>query len=190
MSQIKLIAEGRRIYLSGNTFPIKEKIKAAGGHWDGDRKMWWVGSQARAEFEAIAASAPTTEYVPAPLDHNSRVYGKARYKGRAYFVVTQGKNRMRLTVLDASIDFWARNEDCEWLKTYQPRSRFAGYGRGNVEVYTTLGSLRDFIAESKAAEKEIAAGQIPVGYARDLEDGGIKRISECDMPSDGRGGVL
>lgn len=182
---VQMQIEGRRIYLVGNTFPIKDKIKSLGAHWDNDRKAWWIGSQSKAEVEALVSAAPKQgEYVPTPLADSSRVFGKAEYKGRTYFVVADGRERFRLTTLDAKIDFWAKRDECRWIKTYTPRTRFGGYGRGQVEVYTTLGSLREFVAESRAADKQIAAGEIPDGYCVDLEDGGVKRRSECDIPAD------
>lgn len=183
---VSMQVEGRRIYLVGNTFPIKDKIKSLGAHWDGDRKAWWIGSQAKAEIEALINAAPKAgEYVPSPLTDSSRVFGKAEYEGRSYFVVAEGRERFRLTTLNGKIDFWAIRGECRWPKTYQPRTRFGGYGRGQVEVYTTLGSLRDFIAESRAAEKAIASGEMSDGYCVDLEDGVVKRVSECDIPSAG-----
>jgi len=54
---IELQNQGRRCYLIGNTYPIKDKIKAAGGHWDNDRKAWWIGVGKRAEFESLEATA-------------------------------------------------------------------------------------------------------------------------------------
>lgn len=34
MSNIELKEAGRRLYIVGNSYPIKAEIKAAGGHWD------------------------------------------------------------------------------------------------------------------------------------------------------------
>src|SRR3990167_1088102 len=48
---------GARVYVRGNTFAIRDAIKAAGGHWDGEQKAWWVGATKRVELEAAIASA-------------------------------------------------------------------------------------------------------------------------------------
>src|SRR5262249_36438862 len=57
MSSVALIEEKSRIYLTGNTFPIREQIKNLGGHWDGERRAWWVGKGKREAIAALANSA-------------------------------------------------------------------------------------------------------------------------------------
>ena len=52
---------GVRVYVLGQTFAMKDAIKSAGGHWDADRKAWWVGAAKRAELEAAIASAKPAE---------------------------------------------------------------------------------------------------------------------------------
>ncbi len=192
---VKLQYEGRRIYFVGNTYPIKDKIKSMGGHWDSDRKMWWIGSQAKGDAQKLVESSESSDaYVPIPITEKSRVYRKVRYVGKSgkpstFYVVAESRSgKFRLTTLDRSIDFWADANACETLKVYRPRELWNGRrGGGTVEVYTTLGGIADFIAESKAADKEIAAGHIPDGYCVDLEDGVVKRRSECDIPADEAG---
>lgn len=46
---ITIKTEGRRFYLIGNTYPIKDAIKNAGCSWDKDKGAWWTGSKERAE---------------------------------------------------------------------------------------------------------------------------------------------
>lgn len=64
-SAVTLERVGRRTYFVGNTFPIKDLIRNSGGHWDGDRKQWWIGSQEYAEGivrdaqQALQAAAAT-----------------------------------------------------------------------------------------------------------------------------------
>lgn len=47
---------GQRVYFLGNTFPAKDRIKAMGGHWDGDARAWWVGAAKQADAEKLLAS--------------------------------------------------------------------------------------------------------------------------------------
>lgn len=42
-NNIEIKSEGRRHYLVGDTYPIKNAIKAAGCNWDRDRYAWWTG---------------------------------------------------------------------------------------------------------------------------------------------------
>lgn len=174
---------GTRVYVTGNTYPIKAELKSAGCHWDGDRKLWWIGAAKAESIAAIVGGMNGKEAPKEDLD-GKRIYAKVSYKGRNYYVIAEGTEKVRLTVLDGSIDFWADRGLCELVKRYEVRTRFGGYGRGQVEVYQTLGSMRRFIAESRQADKQIAAGEIPDGYCVDNEDGMVKRRSECDMPAD------
>jgi hypothetical protein len=58
---ITLQREGSRVYVAGNTYPVKDAIKAAGGHWDGDRKQWWVGAAKQPDLEkSLATVKPPT----------------------------------------------------------------------------------------------------------------------------------
>lgn len=187
---ITLQSEGRRIYLVGNTFAAKDQIKAIGGHWDADRKAWWVGSQNREAAEKIASDAPKQDYVPTPIKRSDRVFRKVRYAGknggaaRTYYVVAESRSgKFRLTTLDMSIDFWADASACETVKVYQGHSRFGGYGRGQIMSYPTIGSIADFVQDARQADREIAQGRVPEGYSVDLEDGCVKRTSECDIPA-------
>lgn len=56
MSAFAIETEGRRHYLTGNTYPLRDKLRALGAHWDGDRKAWWTSK--RAALESLIAAAP------------------------------------------------------------------------------------------------------------------------------------
>lgn len=64
---------GRRTYMRGNTYPIKDALRNAGAHWDPEQKAWWIGSDAKAQelaqlSPAAAATAPAAASAPsAPL---------------------------------------------------------------------------------------------------------------------------
>jgi hypothetical protein len=45
-----------RLYFAGSTYPIKDRLRSLGAHWDGDRKQWWIGAAKRADAEALVAS--------------------------------------------------------------------------------------------------------------------------------------
>lgn len=193
---ITLQREKTRIYLVGNTYPVKAEIKALGGHWDGDRKAWWVGTAKASEAEALVAqlagngSATATAATPKVSD-DSKLVGKAKYQGRTYYVLWMGRcssgaEKAHLTVLDGSIDFWADLSACEILKTYQPREvRNGFYGRGTHTEYTTLGSIRRFIEQQREGERtgNICAecGKAGDDLVHDLEDGALKHRHCCDI---------
>lgn len=62
---------GTRITVMGNSYDHREKIKAAGGRWDGDRRIWTIPPEAKAKLEHLSGlrfsgggGAPTA---PAPI---------------------------------------------------------------------------------------------------------------------------
>lgn len=55
MSSIKIERQGQRVYFMGDTFRAKDRIKSMGGHWDGDRRAWWVGAKKLSEAESLVA---------------------------------------------------------------------------------------------------------------------------------------
>lgn len=52
---IRVERRGQRVYLLGDTFPAKDRIKGMGGHWDGESRAWWVGAAKLAEAERLVA---------------------------------------------------------------------------------------------------------------------------------------
>lgn len=145
---------GARLYLVGNTYPIKDAIKAAGGHWDSDRKQWWIGKAKRAEIEeTISKMAGTTstagngERPKETADDKTPVRGKVAYKGRTYYLIAESRdgNSYKVCTLDGQIVFWARRDSgAQVVKRYFPREF---YGR---QEYQTLGGIRRFIEGRKA----------------------------------------
>lgn len=184
-------AVGSRLYVTGNTYSIKDQLKSIGCHWDADRKQWWIGKAKQAELAKIvdgnSGSQSSGGYVAPTADELSEkpCSGQVEYKGRKYYVVGQSSKtgKLLLTVLDCSISFWAEGAECKWVKRYEARKRTYNYGRNRETVHQTVGSIRRFIERSKREEKQLASGEIPAGYCLDLEDGMIKRRSECDMPA-------
>ena len=179
---------GSRLYVSGNTYPIKDQLKSIGCHWDGERRQWWVGKAKQSELESIVNSGGSVQaessasgYVePTPEELGSKpCTAKVKYKGRMYFVVCESHSgKLLLTVLDCSMSFWALRTDCDLVKRYEPRQ---SYGRG--VVHQTVRSIRLFIEKSQRDQESIRSGKVPAGYCVDMEDGMLKRRSECDMPS-------
>jgi hypothetical protein len=198
---VALQVETSRIYLVGDTYPIKDRIKAMGGHWDGDRKAWWVGKAKAAEAQALvsASAVPVDPNAPKPKENpdNIRLTGKGRYRGREYFAgsITRDGTKVRLLTLpDANgdfLDFWALRSEVEQTKIYKPRERWNGRrgSNGTITVYTTLGSISDFVKDQKQAKAEGAeqcyvCGKRSHNLVHDLETGGMACRGCADMPAD------
>jgi len=61
---IKIETDKRRRYLTGDTYPFRDQIRAAGCRWDPDRKAWWtakadVAERIVRECEGLAAGEHT-----------------------------------------------------------------------------------------------------------------------------------
>lgn len=77
MSTITIQSEGRRHYLIGDTYPIKNAIRGAGCNWDRDRGAWWTGKREVAE-QLVAgvqsgAVAPAARWVKLATGFGVRV---------------------------------------------------------------------------------------------------------------------
>lgn len=56
---------GRRTYIRGATYPIRDTLRNAGAHWDADEKAWWIGDDAKAQAIATAHAVPVEAPTPA-----------------------------------------------------------------------------------------------------------------------------
>lgn len=121
-----------------------------------------------------------------------RVYAKVAYKGRTYYVIAETKDQTRCRLATLQEDgpvFWTDCAACELVKRYHGREVWDGrrYSNRTVTKYTTLGSLRSFVAEQKRAEQAgvpqcAACGKRNEHLVHDLEDGLMKCRACCDMP--------
>lgn len=76
----------RVVEITGNTYPVKDAIKALGGHWNAARKAWMVpaaqADAARALVGGATEAWSTGERIPcrAPLSRPAR-YGRGTWTG-------------------------------------------------------------------------------------------------------------
>lgn len=146
-----MIDEGRRIYLSGNTYPIKDAINSAGGHWDSSRRMWWIGASKRGEIQAVIDRSSQAPSRQEETGTSLKVKGKARYKGHLYYVLWNGMTSrgeaFKLAFRDGSKTFWANAQDVTWEKRYQDR-----------DGYPTIASINAYAAKMKNAAQKSRYG--------------------------------
>lgn len=193
---------GPRYYLRGLPFSAKDEARdtlgLSGNNFDREEKCWWVGAAKReaaeqfaAKINAAAASIPAGDGKPKPEDDSRRVYAKVKHAGRTYYVVAEShaNNSCRVCLL-YGVGKWVNMAACELVKVYQPREERGMYGRPTGRtVYTTLGSIREFVEKQQRAE---AAGlpQCPVcgirggEFVHDLETGMECHRRCADMPAD------
>jgi hypothetical protein len=153
MSNITFQEEGKRVYVLGNTFPIKSAIKDCGGHWDGDKKAWWIGAKKKEELQRVINGAKPE----AQERRETTVMGKADYNGHSYYIAWMGMTKhgesARLVSLDEKLDFWKPVSEIRITKTYQRRESNNFYGRKQDLGYPTLSGIRNFIEKKRSEEK-------------------------------------
>lgn len=50
------------VAITGNTYPVKEQIKALGGRWNADCKAWMVPADKADAARKLVSSAPKSSY--------------------------------------------------------------------------------------------------------------------------------
>jgi hypothetical protein len=123
-----------RIYLTGNTYPVREEIKAAGGKWDPERKAWWVTPDKRPAMLRIAAKVrhlPKAQRGPKfPPGNHDPVIGEARLANdnRNYLIGWMGRLKngpkagalfAKLITLDGTRSFWKTGKEIRILRRFE-----------------------------------------------------------------------
>lgn len=184
---------GRRIYILGNTFPVKDRISALGGTFDGERRAWWIGTSKREKVEQLVAelnTAPTTQSAENPAQsgpYTGPVRGKAKYQDREYFVryagrTSRGGEAFHLVTGDGKNSFWADASAVQWTKRYEKRG---AWGKIDNErgSYPTLEGLQRF---KERNAREAKATGIDCWKCRQMHEKGAAAYREhlhdgCDV---------
>ncbi len=151
---ITIEREGSRIYISGDTFAIKDRLKALGCHPEPGPSgfRWWIGVAKAAQIYALVDSVKNADpNAPKPKQdpNDIRLTGKGIYKGRTYYAGSMTRDGLKVRLLTLPdkdgnyLDFWALCSEVEQTKVYQIREY-----RGQKQ-YTTLGSIFSFIERQK-----------------------------------------
>lgn len=164
---ITVETQGRRHYLKGNTYPLRDQLRAAGAKWDPDAKAWWTGKRDVAEQLAGTVSAAPAAAPAAPgsdrgakladkVGDDTAVFGRGVYKSREYLILWMGRTARgeaaKLAFLDGSSVFWADADAVRVTKRYE--TRFDRYQqRERPMTFGRLRRLREEYAEEKATSK-------------------------------------
>lgn len=52
------------VAITGNTFPVKDKLREMGGKWDGENKCWRVPADKAEEAQKLVSEAPVEPRKP------------------------------------------------------------------------------------------------------------------------------
>lgn len=111
---MKVTKKGKRFFIEGYTYPIKDKLKARGCRWDKDSKSWYTED---VEVARDIRDNPPKETVAM----NARVIiAKATYKEREYPVTWIKGEGMKLVFTDGTAVFWAK-EGGVIIEEYDPK---------------------------------------------------------------------
>lgn len=164
MSKPIISVEGRRLYIKTQYGdPCVPALKKLGAHWEPQTKRWWISTSKREDVEEIiraTADKPNT----ADANIEIMVLGKAKYKGRNYYVrwagqTKNGDYKARLCSLDGKLDFW--------VNAARPHE-FSIDGNGDIAAITktyqeamSLDSIRRYIERLKTAQENNNVGDKP-----------------------------
>jgi hypothetical protein len=153
--------EGRRTYLLGAPYGAREQLKAAGAHWDPERRAWWLGSDERAR--ELAAQLEQAR-APTGLQDSDTLLGRGRYQGRACLVLWAGDTaagrRCKCASMDGARIFWAPSEEVEVEKRYLSGWTEDDRGREYQREPMTWGRLLRL--REKAQQERATYGYVPV----------------------------
>lgn len=93
---ITFSTEGRRIYLLGNTYPIKDILSSHGCNWDSNRKAWWTGKQETADAIAKRIEEKAAKGNDEKPGLDAVVAARVEYKGKTYYMagkIIRGRTR-------------------------------------------------------------------------------------------------
>lgn len=63
------------VLITGNTFPVKDQLKALGGKWNAEKKGWEVPVDKESEAKALVANAPKDTKKKPFVHHKCKVCG-------------------------------------------------------------------------------------------------------------------
>lgn len=153
---ITLTQKGRRTYISGDTYQIRDKLRAAGAHWDADARAWWYSRAHAEQVEQIIKEADTAAETPDTPGDNALVAGRVTYRGKTYYaagrlirgrtrwddtvraVRSRDGSRILLYYRDGARQFWADYSEVAWQKTYSSPQ--------------TIGGLRGYAEQARQAD--------------------------------------
>lgn len=163
-NQPMLREESGRLYLGGNTYPLRGEIKAMGGRWDAERKTWWVAVDRRADAERLLTQQPAAAYRPGldavvagRVTHMTREFylaGKPAADGGVTPVISLAGSKRLIYTLDGSAELWVGIYLTSVTELYPaPRtirdglcSKGACPGCGQCEAVTTATDANGLVA--------------------------------------------
>lgn len=156
--------------VSGPTWPIRKELQELGGQWRPERKFWSLPvSKYDAVMRLIAERGAKPD--PETVDPHAEVLlGRAKYKGRSYYVLAHGTNQQgeefaKLCFRNGSRIFWVPKKNIGELEI--------------TKMYSTpksIAALRAYSEQRRAEEAE----ESEKAAARDLFTG--DDCAECGAP--------
>lgn len=148
---ITFATQGQRVYVRGDTYPLREVLRGLGAKWDPEVRAWWVGrtradALAQALEEAGRQNSHGSALGSAPGE-DAVVAGRAEYRGRPCYlagrvirgrtrwddevatVETRDGGRVLLYSVDGARQWWGGREEVRVVKAYQRPQTIGGLRR-------------------------------------------------------------
>lgn len=121
-----------QVAITGNTYPVKDALKALGAKWDSGRKCWTISDKKLAEAQKIVANAPAQVATP----------GKCTScKGNVkppYTICFACKNKGKCLNCGAELDRWEKQHG---VKRCAECRDGGGSARGGQSYYDRHGNF-------------------------------------------------
>lgn len=165
--RLEVMDHGRRSYVFGDTYSLRERLRQIGAKWDPDRRGWYVPISDKSKLEDLVDEVLSDRGVDAPPASLSMasdngpgedgvVFGRAVYKDRPCYVagwVERGRTRfddfvhpvttkdgtkLLLYSMDGKKKWWAPESSVRIERMYQKPK--------------TIGSIKRFVESLKSGE--------------------------------------
>lgn len=146
--------EGRRTYILGTAFEHRSQCKAAGATWDGEKRAWWLGNDAKAKALAAQLAAQPVRGAFSGLKDTDTLHGRGRHQGKSCLIVWMGNTARgrsaKLANLGGTMMWWAPADEVEVQKVYGGGWTEDDRGREHRRQPMTWGKLKQLREEFRA----------------------------------------
>lgn len=173
MAKCTLEKIGRRWFVRGDSYSLKDMLKDNGCKWDGEERAWYTGSKEVAEklvslFENAGDKKSERTEISEGLD--TEVQGKLKYKGGVYYFSWEGQTKSgirkaKVVTMDGTKSFWATFPDYQVTACYKNKR--------------TIQALKDY-AERKKEQAKNYDPENPDTWSREQKKEYLDMLDQMD----------
>lgn len=173
MAKCTLEKVGRRYYVRGDSYSLKDTLKENGCKWDATERAWYTANKEAAEaILAIFENAGDKkgERVEVTEGMATEVCGRLQYKGAAYYYSWEGQTKSgdrkaKAVTMDGTKSFWVTYPDYQVTAAYKNKR--------------TIQNLKDY-AEKKKAQAKNYDPENPNTWSREQKKEYLDMLDQMD----------